>query len=102
VSLDCELPKLPLANLNTLNWRLSFAKTPQNPEFRPGNMLWVAPPAIHFICILSFGEGQPLRRIGLRWVINYCFVDVLLMVLSKKFPTVSANCCGTVSMALCC
>jgi len=43
-----------------------------------------------------------LRRIGLRWVINYCFVDVLLVVLSKKFPTVSANCCGTVSMALCC
>src|SRR5713101_10075279 len=32
----------------------------------------------------------------------YCFVDVLPVVLSKKLPTASANCCGTVSMALCC
>ena len=32
----------------------------------------------------------------------YCFVDVLPVVLSKKLPTASANCCGIVSMALCC
>jgi len=39
-------------------------------------------------------------RIGLGHY--YCFVDVLPAVLSKKLPTASANCCGTVSMALCC
>lgn len=50
----------------------------------------------------AFAWTLKVILIGLGWVINYCFVDVLPAVLSKKLPTTSANCCGTVSMALCC
>ena len=42
----------------SLRWTHSFAKTPQEPEFHPCNMLRGPLYAILFKCVLNFGEGQ--------------------------------------------
>jgi hypothetical protein len=39
---------------------LSFAKTPKEPEAHPSRCYILPPYGIHFKCVLSFGERQPL------------------------------------------
>src|ERR1019366_5046447 len=43
----------------SLRWTHSFAKTPQEPESHPCNILRGPLHGIHFRCVLYFGEGQP-------------------------------------------
>ena len=41
---------------------MSFAKTPQEPESHPCNMLRSPLYAAHFKCVLNFGEGHLVRQ----------------------------------------